>query len=142
MSRMSGMSAIKTLKLGSSLSLTAEDLFQIEETKRKREPRRKAAQAVARFHACAVPSSSAPPRIRSGNNSNLSPPKKRRTKRGTSPDPAPDPASIPQAETQDIEEWRLQWGRHRVLDQGVLLDSRSDEDEKPACDVGSLDLCK
>jgi hypothetical protein len=100
MSRTSGMSAIKTLKLGSSQSLTAEDLFQIEETKRKREPRRKAAQAVARLHASAVPSSSAPPRIPSGSNSNLSPPRKMRTKRGTSPDPAP----IPQAETQDIEE--------------------------------------
>jgi hypothetical protein len=99
MSRKSGMSAIKTLKLGSSPSLTAADLFQIEETKGKREPRRKATQAVARLHTSAVPSSSAPPRIRSGNNSNLSPPRKRRTKGGTSPDPAPDPASIPQAET-------------------------------------------
>jgi hypothetical protein len=29
-----------------------------------------------------------------------------------------------------------------LLDQGVLIDSRSDEDEKPVCDAGSLDLCK
>jgi hypothetical protein len=113
------MSAIKTLKLGSSPSLTSEEHSEIEEKKRKRELKRKAAQAVARLHASAVPSSSAPPWIPSGSNSNLSPPRKMRTKRGTSPDPAP----IPQAETQGIEEWELQSDRHRLLDQGVLLDS-------------------
>jgi hypothetical protein len=69
------------------------------------------------------------------NNRDQSPPRKRHTKQGTvpglAPDSAPDsaPDPIPQAKTQDLDEWELQYDRHRLIDQGVLLDSSSDESE-------------
>jgi hypothetical protein len=111
--------------------LTSEELSEIDMKKRQRELKRKAAQATA-------PSSSAPARIASRSNSDLSPPRKKRTKRSTAPDP--DRAPIPQ-ETQDMDEWEMQWDRERLIDQGVLLDSSSSEEE-PDFDGESMDLCK
>jgi hypothetical protein len=109
--------------------LTSEELSEIDMKKRQRELKRKAAQATA-------PSSSAPARIASSSNSDLSPQRKKRTKRSTAPDRAP----IPQ-ETQDMDEWEMQWDRERLIDQGVLLDSSSSEEE-PDFDGESMDLCK
>jgi hypothetical protein len=108
--------------------LTSEELSEIDMKKRQRELKRKAAQATA-------PSSSAPARIASSSNSDLSPPRKKRTKRSTAPDRAP----ISQ-ETQDMDEWEMQWDRERLVDQGVLLDSSSDESEKDG-DMDGL-VCK
>jgi hypothetical protein len=102
--------------------LTSEELSEINMKKRQRELKRKAAPSV--------PSSSAPARLR-----DQSPPRKKRTKRSTAPDHAP----LPQ-ETQDMDEWEMQWDRERLIDQGVLLDSSSSEEEP---DFGeSMDLCK
>jgi hypothetical protein len=102
--------------------LTSEELSEINMKKRQRELKRKAAPSV--------PSSSAPARLR-----DQSPPRKKRTKRSTAPDRAP----ISQ-ETQDMDEWEMQWDRERLVDQGVLLDSSSDESEKDG-DMDGL-VCK
>jgi hypothetical protein len=40
-----------------------------------------------------------------------------------------------------MDEWEMQWDRERLIDQGVLLDSSSSEEE-PDFDGESMDLCK
>jgi hypothetical protein len=55
---------------------------------------------------------------------------------------------VPAAETQDMDKWEREWDRERLQDQGVLLESSSDEDEWSGHahvgrhgDADSLDLC-
>jgi hypothetical protein len=116
--------------------LTSEELSEIDMKRRQRELKRKAALATPPARTTSAPSSSAPARI---SISNQSPPRKKRTKRNTAPDRAPIP--LAQAETQDMDEWEMLWDRERLIDQGVLLDSSSSEEE-PDFKGESMDLCE
>jgi hypothetical protein len=59
---------------------------------------------------------------------------------------APGKAAVPEwmgdSETQDMDAWELQWNRERLADQGVLLDSSSEEKELEDGYADSLDLCE
>jgi hypothetical protein len=120
--------------------LTSEELSEIDMKRRQRELKRKAALATppAPARTTSAQSSSAPARIAISSTSNQSPPRKKR-KRNTAPDRAPIP--LAQAETQDMDEWEMLWDRERLINQGVLLDSSSSEEE-PDFDGESMDLCE
>jgi hypothetical protein len=121
--------------------LTSEEHSEIDMKRRQRELKRKAALATppAPARTTSAPSSSALARIAISSTSTQSPPRKKRTKRNTAPDRAPIP--LAQAETQDMDEWDMLWDRERLIDQGVLLDSSSSEEE-PDFEGESMDLCE
>jgi hypothetical protein len=97
-----------------------------------RELKRKEAQL-------AVPSSSAPAVL----GSHQPPPRKKRARHAAFPTV---PEWMEDSETQDMDAWELQciWDRERLEDQGVLLDSSSEEEpeEHGPGDADSLDLCE
>jgi hypothetical protein len=110
--------------------LTSDELAEIDANKRMRELKRKAAQAT-------VPSSSAPAALASSSHRDQPPPRK---KRASARQPAV-PEWMRDSTTQDMDAWELQWNRERLADQGVLLDSSSEEEEEDG-DADSLDLCE
>jgi hypothetical protein len=95
-----------------------------------RELKRKEAQL-------AVPSSSAPAVL----GSHQPPSRKKRARHAAFPTV---PEWMEDSETQDMDAWELQWDRERLEDQGVLLDSSSEEEpeEHGPGDADSLDLCE
>jgi hypothetical protein len=109
----------KALSRKMSRYLTSQELADINLKKRRREENHQA-----------VPPSSAPAALAS--NRNEPPPRQKRAGRG--------PATPRDSETQDMDHWERQWERERLQDQGVLLESSSDEDEWNG-DADSLDLC-